>query len=164
MDNAAALPETWSATALDLDFARAHRALEDDGVIVIMKAGDGETLQWRRFVATFDHMTLLNVLGPRDQGVHITTVGVVLHMPATMLHALGIRRSAGHADSLTADYGLLFALSDREYTYTYVYVYVCIHTHACMYIHVYIYTSLRLYFYTSIHIWICTYTHSKVVR
>ena len=114
-DNNYSRPWMWSATALDLDFARAHRALEDEGLIVIMKAGDGEALQWRRFVATFDHMTLLNVLGPQHQGVYITTVGVVLQMLDTMVQWLGIRRSGGHADSLTADYGLLFTLSDRDW-------------------------------------------------
>ena len=100
---------------MDPDFARAHRVVEEDATLVIVHGGDGEVLQWQRFVATFDYILKRSIVGPEDGGVQITQCGVVLHMPTTMVERLGIRRStSGHADSLTADHGLLFMLSNRE--------------------------------------------------
>ena len=102
-------PLTWSATALDWDFARAHSAFEEEATLVTMDAGGGAVLQWPRFVATFDHMLMRSVVGPPELGIRIAGCSVVLLTPRSMVEHLDLHRlsSSGHRS-------LLFELSDPD--------------------------------------------------
>ena len=103
---------------MDWDFARAHADLEAEATLITVDAGHHDsaaTVQWPRFVVTFDHMFMHSIVGPPEDGVAITRCSVVLSTPRTMVERFGLDRlggRGGHAHSLTTHHGLLFELSD----------------------------------------------------
>ena len=79
-----------------------------------MDAGDhgsATTLQWPRFVATFDHMLMRSIFGPPELGLSITRCSVVLQTPRSMVKRLGLHSRNGGGGH-TSHHGLLFELSD----------------------------------------------------